>query len=175
MSFTENDIYQIESNDLTLTGIKKQIEIFETGIPFTNVSDAATLNNGIMPLNDSNIEAYVSLFENEKDKKSLLKFVPASGAATRMFKFLFKFVSEYNSNEQSLNSYINKNNLRELSLFMVGLEKFPFYNQILELLKSNGIDYENLSNQEKVWHFAKAMLDENQLNFGMMKVKVEMV
>ncbi|SDG87753.1 DUF4301 family protein [Winogradskyella thalassocola] len=166
MSFTENDIYQIESNDLTLTGIKKQIEIFETGIPFTNVSDAATLNNGIMPLNDSNIQAYVSLFENEKDKKSLLKFVPASGAATRMFKFLFKFVSEYNSNEQSLNSYINKNNLRELSLFMVGLEKFPFYNQILELLKSNGIDYENLSNQEKVWHFAKAMLDENQLNFG---------
>lgn len=166
MSFTENDIHQIESNDLTLTGIKKQIEIFETGIPFTNVSDAATLNYGIMPLNNSKIEAYVTLFENEKDKKSLLKFVPASGAATRMFKFLFKFVSEYNSNEQSLNSYINKNNLRELSLFMVGLEKFPFYNQVLELLKSNGIDYENLSNQEKVWHFAKAMLDENQLNFG---------
>ncbi|EPR73244.1 Ribosylnicotinamide kinase-like protein [Winogradskyella psychrotolerans RS-3] len=166
MSFTEKDINQIESNDLTLTGIKKQIEIFETGIPFTNVSDAATLNNGIMPLNNSKIEAYVALFENEKDKKSLLKFVPASGAATRMFKFLFKFVSEYNSNEQSLNSYINKNNLRELSLFMVGLEKFPFYNQVLGLLKSNGIDYEGLSNQEKVWYFAKAMLDENQLNFG---------
>jgi hypothetical protein len=166
MSFTENDIYQIESNDLTLTGIKNQIEIFETGIPFTNVSDAATLNNGIMPLNDSKIEAYVALFEAEKDKKSLLKFVPASGAATRMFKFLFKFVGEYNSNEQSLNSYINKNNLRELSLFMVGLEKFPFYNQVLELLETKGIDFENLSNQEKVWHFAKAMLDENQLNFG---------
>ncbi|WP_458628515.1 DUF4301 family protein [Winogradskyella sp. PC D3.3] len=166
MSFTENDIHQIESNDLTLFEVKKQIEIFETGIPFTNVSDAATLNHGIMPLNDAIIETYVALFEKEKDKKSLLKFVPASGAATRMFKFLFKFVSEYNSNEQSLNSYINRNNLRELSLFMVGLEKFPFYNQVLELLKSKGIDYENLSNQEKVWHFAKAMLDENQLNFG---------
>ncbi|WP_179333705.1 DUF4301 family protein [Winogradskyella costae] len=166
MSFTENDINQIESNDLTLIGVKKQIEIFETGIPFTNVSDAATLNSGIMPLTDSKIEAYVTLFENEKNKKSLLKFVPASGAATRMFKFLFKFVSEYNSNEQSLNSYINKNNLRELSLFMVGLEKFPFYNQILDVLKSDGIDYENLANPEKVWHFAKAMLDENQLNFG---------
>ncbi|WP_179318479.1 DUF4301 family protein [Winogradskyella helgolandensis] len=166
MSFTENDINQIESNDLTLAKVRSQIEIFETGIPFTSISDAATLNHGIMPLNDSSIEDYVSIFETEKDNKTLLKFVPASGAATRMFKFLFKFVSEYNSNEQSLNSYINKNNLKELSLFMVGLEKFPFYNQVLELLESKGIDYENLSNQEKVWHFAKAMLDENQLNFG---------
>ncbi|MBU2928044.1 DUF4301 family protein [Winogradskyella psychrotolerans] len=166
MSFTENDIIQIESNDLTLAKVKSQIEIFETGIPFTNISDAATLNNGIMPLNDSSIEEYVSIFETKKDDKSLLKFVPASGAATRMFKFLFKFVSEYNPDEQSLNSYINKSNLKELSLFMVGLEKLPFYNQILELLESNGIDYENLSNPEKVWHFAKAMLDENQLNFG---------
>jgi len=166
MSFTENDIKQIESNDLTLLEVKKQIEIFETGIPFTNISGAATLNNGIMTLNDSDIEHYVSLFEAEKDRKSLLKFVPASGAATRMFKFLFQFVSQYNSKEQSLNSYINKNNLRDLSLFMVGLEKFPFYRQVLELLKSNGIDFHTLSTQEKVWEFAKAMLDHNQLNFG---------
>lgn len=166
MSFTEKDIQQIESNDLTLLDVKKQIEIFETGIPFTNISGAATLNNGIMSLNDSKIENYVSLFEATKDKKSLLKFVPASGAASRMFKFLFQFVNEYNPKQQSLNSYINKNNLRDLSLFMVGLEKFPFYRQVLELLKSNGIDYKTLSTQEKVWQFSKAMLDENQLNFG---------
>lgn len=166
MSFTENDIKQIESNDLTLIGIRNQIEIFEAGIPFTNISGAATLNNGIMILSATNIEDYVSLFEAEKNKKSLLKFVPASGAASRMFKFLFQFVNEYNSKEQSLNAYINKNNLRDLSLFMVGLEKFPFYRQVLAVLKSKGIDFKTLPNQEKVWHFAKAMLDENQLNFG---------
>ncbi|MBF8148849.1 DUF4301 family protein [Winogradskyella sp. F6397] len=166
MSFTENDIIQIESHDLTLTAVRKQIEIFETGIPHTNISDAATLNHGIIPLNDASIKEYTETFEAEKDKKSILKFVPASGAATRMFKFLFRFVEEYNANEQSLNSYINKTNLRELSLFMVGLEKFPFYHQVLKLLKSKGIAYETLSNQEKIWHFSKAMLDENQLNFG---------
>ncbi|WP_417876512.1 DUF4301 family protein [Winogradskyella sediminis] len=166
MSFTENDIQQIEANNLTLSVVNKQIETFKSGIPFTNISEAATLNNGITPLTDKSIQKYISFFDKEKDKKSLLKFVPASGAATRMFKFLFRFVGEYNSNEQSLNSYINKTNLRELSLFMVGLEKFPFFNLVIELLKSNGIDYDNLSNQEKVWYFAKAMLDENQLNFG---------
>ena len=166
MKFTENDIKQIESKGLTVNTVKSQIDIFEAGIPFTQISNAATLNNGIITLNENAIKTYVSLFEAEKDKKSLLKFVPASGAATRMFKFLFQFVNHYNSQEQSLNSYINKNNLRDLSLFMVGMEKFPFYRQVLELLKSKGIDFKSISTQEKVWHFAKAMLDENQLNFG---------
>lgn len=166
MKFTDKDIQQIESKGLNLDLVKKQIEIFETGIPFTNISEAATINNGIMALNDDSIHKYVTRFNAEKDNKSLLKFVPASGAASRMFKFLFQFVNQYNANEQSLNSYINRNNLRELSLFMVAMEKFPFYNQVLELLKSNGIHFKALPTQEKVWHFSKAMLDQNQLNFG---------
>ena len=166
MIFNEKDIKQIESKGLNLAIVKKQINLFETGIPFTNISDAATIKSGIVALNDSDTKKYIDTFEAGKDKKSLLKFVPASGAATRMFKFLFQFVSQYNSKEQSLNSYINRNNLRELSLFMVGMEKFPFYKQVLELLKSKGIDFETLPTQEKVWQFSKAMLDENQLNFG---------
>ncbi|MDN3491845.1 DUF4301 family protein [Winogradskyella bathintestinalis] len=166
MNFTKNDIKQIESKDLDLETIKKQIGFFETGIPFTNISEAATISNGIMELTDDSIKKYVELFEREKDNKSLLKFVPASGAASRMFKFLFQFVNQYNPHEQSLNSYINKNNLKELSLFMVGMEKFPFYRQVLEALKSKGINYKSLPTQEKVWHFAKTMLDDKQLNFG---------
>ncbi len=166
MSFTDKDLKQIQDNDLTLEKVAKQIEIFEHGIPFTNVSEAATINNGIMPLSESHMADYLSIFERERGNTSLLKFVPASGAATRMFKFLFQFINDYDAKEQTLNAYINKNNLRDLSLFMVGLEKFPFYNQVANLLKAKGIDLENLPNQEKVWHFAKTMLDKDQLNFG---------
>ncbi|WP_178990825.1 DUF4301 family protein [Winogradskyella schleiferi] len=166
MNFTEKDIKQIESKGLSLDEVKKQVHIFKAGIPFTNIAEAATTDSGIMTLNDSLIDMYIASFEAEKDNKTLLKFVPASGAATRMFKFLFQFVNQYNPDEQSLNSYINRNNLRELSLFMVGMEKFPFYRDILASLKSKGINLEMLPTQEKVWHFAKAMLDENQMNFG---------
>lgn len=166
MKFTEVDIKQIESKGLNSEKVNAQIELFKTGIPFTNISEAATINNGIIALNDNNIKTYLSEFNAEKDNKSLLKFVPASGAATRMFKFLFQFVNNYNADEQSLNSYINKNKIKELPLFMVGMEKFPFYNQVLELLKSKGTDFETLPKHEQVWLFAKTMLDENELNFG---------
>ena len=166
MSFTESDIKQIEKKGLTVEKVESQIELFKTGIPFTNIAEAATIGNGIMGLDNQQIDEAVSHFENHKNGLSLLKFVPASGAATRMFKFLFKFLKEYNPQKESLNAFINKNDFKDLAYFMVGLEKFPFYNQVLEILQSQGVDFKKLSSGEKALYFAKTMLNENQLNFG---------
>lgn len=166
MSFTENDIKQIKTKGLTVQQVKSQIELFKTEIPFANVAEAAIIDNGIISLSDTAIKENVARFEAEKNDLDLVKFVPASGAATRMFKFLYKFLKEYNPEEQSINSYINKSKLKEMSLFMVGLEKFPFYEQVIERLKSNGVDFDSLTDSKKIFHFAQTMLDESQLNFG---------
>lgn len=166
MSFTEKDIKQIEAKGLTVQQVDSQIDLFKTEIPFANIAKAATIDNGIIGLSENSIEDNVARFDAQKDSLDLVKFVPASGAATRMFKFLYKFLKEYNPEEQSINSYINKSKLKEMSLFMVGLEKFPFFNQVLERLESKGVDFENLSDSKKTWHFVHTMLDEKQLNFG---------
>ncbi len=166
MSFTEKDIQQIEAKGLTVKDVKRQIAIFKSGTPFTNIYEAATIGNGITKLNDERIDEAVTNFENQKNALSLLKFVPASGAATRMFKFLFQFIDEYDSKEQSINAYINKHKLKDMSLFMVGIEKFPFYQQVIEHIKATGVAYNELSSSEKAWHFIHAMLDPEQLNFG---------
>ncbi|WP_282041495.1 DUF4301 family protein [Winogradskyella flava] len=166
MSFTENDIKLIDKKGLTLEKVESQIELFKTGIPFTNIAEAATIGNGIIGLDGQQIDEAVAHFETNKSGLSLLKFVPASGAATRMFKFLFKFLKEYNPQKESLNAFINKNNFKDLAFFLVGLEKFPFYNQVVEVLELQGVDFNQLSSGEKALHFAKTMLNENQLNFG---------
>ena len=166
MNFTEKDIQQIEAKGLTLKDVKEQVAVFKSGTPFTNIFEAATIGNGIIKLNEKRIEDAVSYFENQKNALCLLKFVPASGAATRMFKFLFQFIDEYNPKQESINSYINKHNLKEMSLFMVGIEKFPFYQQVIEQIKSTGTEYYELSTSEKAWRFIHAMLDPEQLNFG---------
>ena len=166
MSFTENDIKQIKSKGLTTKDVESQIELFKTGIPFTNIAEAATIANGITALNDTLIEDSIAFFEQKKNTISLVKFVPASGAATRMFKFLFQFIKDYNPNKESINAFINKNKLKDLSLFSVGLEKLPFYNIVLEALEAKNIDFNKLSNSKKIWHFVQIMLDEDALNFG---------
>jgi len=58
-----------------------------------------------------------------------MKLVPASGAATRMFKFLNEFLRDYHYETESINAYINRKRDLELSLFIVGMDKFPFLKQ----------------------------------------------
>lgn len=166
MNFTEQDLKQIENKGLDLNTVKEQIELFKTGIPFTKIVQAATIDNGIMALNDARIEESVGYFESREKDLELLKFVPASGAATRMFKFLFQFLKEFNPNKESVDNFIKSHELSIMDKFMSGMEKFPFYTLVINKLKKNGVDFNKLSQTEKAWHFINTMLDKNQLNYG---------
>lgn len=166
MKFTQEDIQQIERKGLTLERVTAQIELFKKGIPFTNLVAAATVGNGIRSLTENDTEHYIEMFEDQKDSISIIKFIPASGAATRMFKFLFKFIKDYNPEKETLNAYINKNKSKDLSIFSIGLEKFPFYDMVLERLQKNYPDYDTLNKDTKLFLFVKMMLDPDSLNYG---------
>jgi len=166
LKFSEKDIEQIKNHGLTVDQVKKQIQQFKQGINFANVNSAATIGDGIVELSYLDIDKLIKFFDSEKEKLSFIKFVPASGAATRMFKFLFDFLKDYDPVVQSLNAYINRNALRDLPLFLIALEKFPFYDAVLKQLETKGVDYHNLSPNEKALEFVKAMLEEHQLNYG---------
>jgi len=166
MNFSEQDIQQITKKGLTEKEVLSQIALFKSGLPFANVVDAATIGNGIIQLNEKDINEVVSYFEEHRSHFKFLKFVPASGAATRMFKFLFQFLKEYRPIIQSLNAYINRNDLKDLPFFLIGMEKFPFYEIVLQQIKSSGVDYQKLNPNERAHFFVKTMLEENQLNYG---------
>ena len=166
MKFTEKDIQQIESKKLTVEKVNAQIRLFKSGIPFVNLKNAANIGNGILKFSEADKKHAIELFEKKRNQKSILKFVPASGAATRMFKFLFQFIEEYDVNNESVNSYINRNKASELSLFLVGVEKFPFYNQVLSKVKELIPNFNSLSQDEKKLEFIKTMLEEDKLNYG---------
>ena len=163
MIFTKKDINQINSNGLTVEQVMSQLHYFESGIRAINLKDAATIGNGILSFNKQEQDTYFKHYENNKSEYSILKFVPASGAATRMFKFLFEFLKEYNSSKESINSYINKNKVPELALFIIGMEKLPFYSEVLNAVPSN---YNQLDSDGKVVAFIETMLNQNGLNYG---------
>ena len=166
MQFSKKDIQQIEQKGLTLKKVEAQLELFKKGIPFVNIKKAATINDGVLALNDEQKQHYVNLFEQNKLHFNLEKFVPASGAATRMFKFLFKFLEDYNPKKGSVNSYINKNKATSMSLFQIGHEKLPFYDTVLNKAKEINSDYDKLSIDLKYIAFIKAMLHDEHLNLG---------
>ncbi len=166
MKFTEKDIQQIKSKNLTTEKVNAQIQLFKTGVPFVNLKDAANIGNGILKFSEAEKKEAIAFFEKKRNHKTILKFVPASGAATRMFKFLFQFIQEYNGDEESVNSYINRNKASELSLFLVGVEKFPFYTEVLAKVKKRLPDFNMLSQDKKKLEFIKTILETDKLNYG---------
>lgn len=164
MSFTNTDIQQIESNELTVAQVNKQIQLFGTGLPYINLKRATAINDGILQLSAIDQEKYISFFENETKNLELLKFVPASGSATRMFQFLYTFLENFKPDSESINSYINKNDAKKLSLFFIGLEKLPFYTAVL--IKLNLLEKGVTTDEEKLL-FVKAMLSNAyDLDYG---------
>ncbi|MFT5847844.1 MAG: hypothetical protein ACJARX_001071 [Psychroserpens sp.] len=166
MNFSKKDILQIENRGITIKAVEQQIALFENGIPFTNLVSEATINNGIIRISKDKIENYILKFDDKKNDISILKFVPASGAATRMFKSLFAFLDDYNLEKGSINSYINKTKNQDLSLFFIGIEKFPFYAIVLNRLKQTFKDFDAMGEDEQGFKFVQMMLDSDKLDFG---------
>lgn len=166
MNFTQSDINQIEKKGLTVDRVLSQIELFKKGVPFVNLESAAIVGNGILSFNEAETIELINTFEAERDAISLVKFVPASGAATRMFKALFAFLKEYNPSKESINSYININKAEELSVFFVGLEKLPFFEEVVTKIHKAHTNYNSLSYDEQRLLFVKTMLDEDLMNYS---------
>lgn len=166
MNFTDKDIQQIEKKGLTEKKVEEQIQLFNAGLPFINLKEAAIVGNGILQLDNSEKEDFINYFNNKRDSISILKFVPASGAATRMFKFLFQFIEDYNPSQGSINSYINRHKAKELSLFLVGLEKLPFFEEVIYKTHKIVPDFNELSYEMQRVEFIKTMLDEDRLNYS---------
>jgi hypothetical protein len=166
VNFTEKDIEQIKSKGLSLEQVNNQIALFKAGLPFLNLMDAATVNSGILKLEKPEKEYYINKFQERRHTISLLKFVPASGAATRMFKFLFQFLAEYTPDKESINAYINKNKAKDLSIFLMGMEKLPFFEEVIHKVHKNVSDFNDLSYEQQRVEFIKTMLEVKQLNLA---------
>jgi hypothetical protein len=100
------------------------------------------------------------------NKLKLKKFVPASGAASRMFKFLSEFINDFKLGEESINAYINRKKERDLSVFLVAKEKFPFYETILETTKKSISDFDSWDNDTRDYWFIKTMLSSSYFDFA---------
>ena len=125
--FSELDVKQIQDKGISLEKILQQFYFFENGIPKANLVRSATKNDGIWVLSGEEKEAYIVVFNEKKHLFDIQKFVPASGAASRMFQFLSEFLNEYDYKNETINAYINRKKASELSVFLIGLKNFPFY------------------------------------------------
>ncbi|RYG29086.1 MAG: DUF4301 family protein, partial [Chitinophagaceae bacterium] len=122
----DNDLDQILEHGIPVPEVIRQLGVFSSGIPKTMLDRPATVNDGILRFSDAEFEKAAQFFDVHKSGLKLKKFVPASGAASRMFKFLLVFLNEFDIAKDTINSYVNRHKASDLSLFISAKEKFSF-------------------------------------------------
>lgn len=161
IELTEKDQKQLESKGISKETMLGHIQTFKEGIPFVNLENAAVIGNGILKFSDQEEKELISFYDSKLKDLDILKFVPASGAASRMFKALFAFLNAYDPNNETLQAYLERTNDKDILKFSAGLERFPFYDKVME---SIGASFE--SEGEKVYKFVAELLGDNALNYG---------
>jgi hypothetical protein len=128
----EHDLVQIQARGIRAEEVSQQVGYFQAGFPWMALEKSATVGDGIIRLSKERLAELAGLFERECGSLSILKMVPASGAATRMFKSLFEHLTSGESNKES-------------RLFFEQIQNFAFYPALEKWLTSDDTDVEALS------------------------------
>jgi len=92
--FTTEDLNQLKERNISVEAVEAQLARFRTGFPYLKIESPASIGNGILKLDEAGeAECLKRWQEFLSAGGDVLKFVPASGAASRMFKALFAFVN----------------------------------------------------------------------------------
>lgn len=153
-NLTEQDLQQIRKKGLTPEDLEQQIRNFEQGFPFAPLVKPARPGDGIRQLDQDELERYQKDYEDSLSSNKLRKFVPASGAATRMFKALFEYLGQPDENNP------------EVQTFMENMKHFAFYHDLASSLKGKGKDIQQLKDQKDYRAILHELLDDEGLGYG---------
>lgn len=153
--FTASDLKLFNEKGINMNSIMNQIENFKRGFPFINLTAAATPGNGIKSLNDEQVNELNASFNNKKNQYTVSKMVPASGAASRMFKSLHAFMDD-----------IDKEADKEILEFINRIEDFAFTEELGKVIADNGHSLQSLVTQKKYRTIIRYLLTNTGLNYA---------
>ncbi|WP_127844546.1 DUF4301 family protein [Psychroflexus aestuariivivens] len=156
MKFLQQDLEQFKKHNLTEEKVMQDLKHFKNGFPNLEIVNPATIGNGIFQLNNTKKEKFSNVFEKSNFK--ILKFVPASGAASRMFKLLHCFLDEFPKSKQNLKSFLQSSEFKPLKDFFNDINKLPFYDEIYDKLHSSVDNFDDLPKDEKILRLVDEML-----------------
>jgi len=158
MTLSQQDQNQLAQKGISLQQVERQLGEFKTGFPFLKLEAAAAIGRGIVSPDADQRKQYVEAWQQYKASgKKVVKFVPASGAASRMFKDMFAFVdADYDVPTTDFEKKYFQN-----------IEKFAFYAELDAACKKNeGKGIKELIDGGNFKAVAANMLKAEGLNYG---------
>ncbi|HEY8403912.1 MAG TPA: DUF4301 family protein [Flavobacteriales bacterium] len=151
MILTPEDDNQLKERGLTAIDLFRQIELFTKQTKPLKLERPCSINDGITALSTSECKQLVEYYESHTQGKEIIAFIPASGAASRMFKHLHNYSSDMD------------NDLTEE--FILHFQHFPFVDKLAEVMAANGISLEEEIKQDNWQLIFDYILSARGLNY----------
>ncbi|MCK5823225.1 MAG: DUF4301 family protein [Bacteroidales bacterium] len=164
--FTKKDKQQLKNKGISLQTIQEQIDNFSNGFPFLNIIKPAIIKNGVLLLKDEENEKYIKLFEDSINSKNIVKFVPASGAATRLFRKLFNYYNNYHGTQEEYLEIISDRSFESIYYFFEHLTNFVFYDKFKKILISKKFSSDGQIREKDYYKIIEYILTKKGLNYG---------
>ncbi len=149
----ENDIKLLTNKGISEAQVNEQLNYFRNGFPVLDINKPAIIGDGIKQLNSDELNECWQIYDIERTSRKFVKFVPASGAATRMFKSLFEFLESEKLNQDT-------------EEVLLKLNSFAFYTELKEILLKQGISTEETDKPDTQFKIIDNILNSSGLNYG---------
>ncbi|MBI4431409.1 MAG: DUF4301 family protein [Candidatus Omnitrophica bacterium] len=172
MNFTSSDIEHIKSRGLSVGQVQKQIECLNKPAPHLEINRPAAVGDGIVSLSKENLKPYLDIHAEAASNGRLLKFVPASGAGTRMFADAIACYHEIKANPGLISDPSAQNvspSVKSTAAMLESIQKLPFYDDLKTALWRSGRDLDGLIGKrafKEVLEFLLYAKDAKGLNYA---------
>ena len=141
----DTDIAQMKAMGITVEQVRSQIRTFKRGASYLKLNRPCTVGDGIRVIPEDEVRKFSLLHKEAASSGRLLKFVPASGAASRMFKALLQLRKVYQDCDRdkiTRNAGQGDGEAEEVLRFMEGIMRFAFFDDIKSAMAASGFDTE---------------------------------
>ena len=150
--------HQLQTLGISEETLALQVKRLTDGAQPIQIVRPATVGDGILRFDKEQCARLTQAYDQQKASLRITRFVPASGMATRMFKFLYYFLEKYNPTQETIRAYLNRTKTYKLGVFIGGIEKLPFYKELEEELKSLFVD--EIDSGTFYYQFIKLVLEK---------------
>jgi len=153
IDFTPHDLAFLAQRGSDPKNVENQFSFFISGFNFAHIQRNASVGEGIVKFSQEEVKNWMKIYDLRAQKKEIVKFVPASGAASRMFKDLYEAIQTETLSDKA-KFYLNR------------IKDFAFYNDLKEAIEKTGASFEEIMNDEKSKIPFEYLLEEKGLNYG---------
>lgn len=164
--FSPKDLQFMKERNIDPAVVESQITNYKTGFPFVVLHEPATVKKGITQLSSKKMEEMVNVFGDYSAANKIIKMVPSSGAASRMFKNLFEFRNAYRGTNEDQLELLKDQGPDSVVYFFEHLEEFAFFDHLVDSLEARGYDYEATMKEYRYERILNSLLTDKGLAYG---------